>query len=292
MWRRRLRSRLWRDSKRVDRWLVTIRASTGVSSHISSPVVGGRRGRGTVWGQALGTLLTVASSTDLLDDEEVLVDVRPHWVFFLGPLILTVAAVAVVVGVVRAFPTAPVEVVWLLVALVGLPTAWLLGRLVRWFSTRLVVTERRIVLRSGVLARRCLNLRLQRVVDTHCIQRPLQRLVGSGQLVVEVEGDEQGLALYDVRRPRTLQRVINRQLLELDRRSITPGSCWPVRGRPASRDFEDLDPTSPTPPRGIPAVQPASSLSDQLVALDRLRRQGILSEDEFAAKKAELLRRI
>jgi hypothetical protein len=36
----------------------------------------------------------------------------------------------------------------------------------------------------------------------------------------------------------------------------------------------------------------SASIPDQLVALDRLRRQGILSEQEFANKKAELLGRI
>ena len=44
---------------------------------------------------ALGTLSAVPISTDLLDeDEEVLVDLRPHWVFFLGPLFLTAASIA------------------------------------------------------------------------------------------------------------------------------------------------------------------------------------------------------
>jgi hypothetical protein len=35
----------------------------------------------------------------------------------------------------------------------------------------------------------------------------------------------------------------------------------------------------------------SESIPDQLVALDRLRRQGILSEEEFVNKKAELLGR-
>jgi len=233
----------------------------------------------------------VPISPDLLDeDEEVLVDVRPHWAYFSGPLVVTAAAVAVVVLVVRELPNAPVAIAWLLVALVGLPALWLFGRLARWYALNLVVTDRRVVLRSGVLARRCINLRLQRVVDTHCVQGPLQRLVGSGRLILEVEGDEHSLTVYDVRRPRTVQHVINRQLAELDRRLAGNRGRWPDDRVPWS--LEASSPASPTPPRGVPAVPASPSIPDQLMALDRLRRQGILSEEEFAAKKAELLRRI
>ena len=231
-------------------------------------------------------------SADLLDeDEDVLVDQRPHWVFFLGPLFLTAVAIAVVVVVIRQFPNAPVAVAWVLGALVGIPAVWLFVRLVRWFGISLTVTDRRIVLRTGVLHRQVVNLRLQRVVDTHCSQRLIELLIGSGRIVLEVEGEEGGLALDDVRHPRTLQRVLNRQLSQLD-------AAWRRRGAdpvPAWRDDRYPERHDRTPPAGVPNLRDASSgtpVADQLFALDRLRREGILSEDEFASKKAELLRRM
>jgi membrane protein YdbS with pleckstrin-like domain len=234
----------------------------------------------------------VPISNDLLDDDEdVLVDLRPHWVFFLGPLLLTAASIAVVAVVIHEFPKAPVGVAWVLALLIAVPAGWLVGRLARWFGTSLVVTDRRIVFRSGVLGRHIVNLRLQRIVDTHCTQRPLERLIGSGRLVLEVEGEEGGLAVDDVRRPRALQRVINRQLSQID-------AGWQRLAYPPEQDVDDRRPVhaNPTPPSGVPAVRGGehlgASVPDQLVALDRLRRQGILSEEEFANKKAELLRRI
>jgi membrane protein YdbS with pleckstrin-like domain len=219
------------------------------------------------------------------------VDLRQHWVFFLGPLFLTAASIAVAAVVVHEFPKAPVAVAWLLALLIAVPAVWLVGRLARWFGTSLVVTDRRIVFRSGVLGRHIVNLRLQRVVDTHSTQRPLERLIGSGRLVLEVEGEEGGLALDDVRRPRALQRVINRQLSQMDagwqRLTYAPSTD------PDFDDRRDLARRDPTPPSGVPVVRgDGTSIPDQLVALDRLRRQGILSEAEFASKKAELLRRI
>ena len=49
----------------------------------------------------------------------------------------------------------------------------------------------------------------------------------------------------------------------------------------------------PRPPRA-PAAQgtAAFEIRDRLIELDDLRRRGILSEEEFAAKKSELLNRI
>jgi membrane protein YdbS with pleckstrin-like domain len=233
----------------------------------------------------------VPISTDLLDDdEEVLVDLRPHWVFFLGPLFLTAASIAVAAVVVHEFPKAPVAVAWILAFVIALPAVWLIGRLARWFGTSLVVTDRRIVFRSGVLGRRVVNLRLQRVVDTHCTQGPFERIIGSGRLILEVEGEEGGIALDDVRRPRALQRVISRQLGQMD-------AAWQQQHRPpttSDRDFDNPPRHDWTPPSGVPrpSGDAGGSIPDQLVALDRLRRQGILSEQEFANKKAELLGRI
>jgi len=236
----------------------------------------------------------VPISADLLDDDEdVLVDLRPHWIFFTGPLLLTAASIAVVAVVVQQFPKAPIGVAWLLALLIAVPAIWLAVRMARWFGTSLVVTDRRIVLRSGVLGRQIVNLRLQRVVDTHCTQRPLERIIGSGRIVLEVEGEEGGLALEDVRRPRALQRVINRQLSHMD-------AGWQMHRSSADEgrgdDRHRGESPQHTPPTGVPPVPPygvpGTSVTDQLVALDQLRRRGILSDEEFANKKAELLRRI
>ncbi|MGH9047687.1 MAG: SHOCT domain-containing protein, partial [Acidimicrobiales bacterium] len=90
-----------------------------------------------------------------------------------------------------------------------------------------------------------------------------------------------------------LQRVINRQLSQMD-------SGWqPHRAASAAERFSDdrvrAQRREWTPPSGVPHVRrggsDAGSIPDQLIALDRLHRQGILSDREFADKKAELLRR-
>jgi hypothetical protein len=45
-------------------------------------------------------------------------------------------------------------------------------------------------------------------------------------------------------------------------------------------------------PYAAPVPGAGASIPDQLIQLDDLRRRGIISEGEFAAKKAELLSRL
>jgi membrane protein YdbS with pleckstrin-like domain len=286
-----------------------------------------------VVGGRAGTLRTVPiSRRALADDEEVLVDLRPHWVFFVGPAALAALAVAVAIAILARFPKAPVAAEAILAAVVALPALWFVGRMVRWLGISLVVTTARLLYRQGVLGRDLVQLRLQRVTEVHCTQTFVERLVRSGRLVVDVVG-EGAIVVDDIRSPRALQRVITRQLDELQGRGIrsavalgqdalsgSPGTGLarelvetPPHGIPVSLPDRQLAPipgarhlpseplwtSAPEVPAdqvGRMAMGPApgtgTSISDQLVALDGLRRRGIITEDEFAVKKSELLSRL
>jgi membrane protein YdbS with pleckstrin-like domain len=248
----------------------------------------------------------------LADDEEVLVDVRPHWVFFFGPAFLSAVAAAVAVAVVVKFPKAPVGVAGVLAVMVGLPVLWLIGRGLRWRGISLVVTTARLIHRQGVFGQDLVQVRLLRISEVSCAQSFLDRLVGAGRLLVGITGDEP-LVVEDVRRPRALQRVINRQLdvLMTGGRIAAPitanDSPAYYAGAPGQTSTDD------TPPHGtmhLPSPVPAStsfpaddavlphtgaasaSIPEQLIQLDDLRRRGILTDSEFEAKKAELLSRL
>ena len=71
----------------------------------------------------------------LNDDEELLVEMRPHWVFFARPLFVAVAAIAGLIAVVIAIPSIPDWATDILLVLVAIPVLWLVGRLFRWRTT-------------------------------------------------------------------------------------------------------------------------------------------------------------
>jgi len=244
----------------------------------------------------------VPIARDQLDDQEdVLVDLRPHWVFLTGPVALSAVAIAIAVVVQNQFPNSSSVVLVVLAVMVGVPALWLLARVARWLSTSLIVTDRRVIFRSGVFGRHVTQLRLQRIVDIHCSQSIVGRIIGMGRLVVEVEGEEGALTVEDVRRPRVLQRVLTRQLDEIDRSRSYRGPDPDFSTRPSHRPPEDRWRDEEfTPPRGTarPLVAERArgsgspTVSAQLIELDELRRRGILTDLEFAAKKADLLDRL
>ena len=274
-----------------------------------------------------GTLAGVPISKQVLaDDEEVLVDLHPHWAYWLGPAVVTVVAVAVAITIIVKYPGAHVFVAWVLAAMVAVPALWLVGRLIRWYTTSLVVTTMRILYVRGITSRDLVQIRLQRVTEVHCTQTLFERLVGAGRLVVDIEGEDPVL-LDDVRRPKVVQRVISRQLDELTvggrLAGVVPGSppatLPPAPRRPPSTHRPTTRPPRPTAPRstgptrslaapaaGAPgrpydaadypfdevARGPQPTVHEQLIQLDDLRRRGIITEDEFTAKKAELLHRL
>jgi len=244
----------------------------------------------------------------LNDDEELLAEVRPHPALLAAPVTLLAVALAAAVAIAVHFSSAPVAVAWVLGAMVVLPAVWTLARLAQWRAVRFVVTSSRLLYRRGVLRRDVVQLRLQRVAEVHLRQTLRGRLIGYGQLVFEVAGGDGPLVVEDVRRPRALQRLIAAQLDRLDvpARTAVPAGVpdalapstgqWgtaPVPRTTRRRSFGD------TPPEGVlsagsPAAHAANgtSVPAQLLALDELRRRGIITEAEFAAKKAELLSRL
>jgi len=241
------------------------------------------------------------SSRVLADDEEVLIDLRPHWLFLSGPGALLLVAVAGAALVTIWLPGAPVWAAYVLAAVVGVPLVWLAVRTVRWLGVSLVVTNARLIYRRGVLGRDMVQLRLARVTEVHCSQRLWERVLGTGRLVVDVQG-EAPVMVGDVRRARLVQRVIHEQLdlaHLVPAMAEAPGPVGGVSPQVVAPWSSGLD---PTPPHGTPLGGTIASpggqlpggmtLHEQLIQLDDLRRRGIVSDQEFQAKKTELLGRL
>lgn len=250
------------------------------------------------------TLVGVPISSRILGEgEEVLVDLRPHWLFLSGPAALLAVAVGLAALITVEFPSAPAWVAYVLASVIGVPLLWLIIRAVRRAAISLVVTTDRIILRQGVLRRAMVQIRLTRVAEIHCSQRLWERLLGSGTLVVDLEG-EQPVTLGDVRRARLVQRVIFEQVDLIHRVPAMAEMQYPsgMSGDPGQVPRPLA--MEPTPPHGTPAIAAgvpadpsrraggAASIHEQLVQLDDLRRRGIVSDREFEIKKTELLRRL
>jgi uncharacterized membrane protein YdbT with pleckstrin-like domain len=61
---------------------------------------------------------------------------------------------------------------------------------VRWRTTHFVVTDRRVLVREGVLSRHGMDIPLKRISGVQVRHSLLERMLGSGTLVIESESDE------------------------------------------------------------------------------------------------------
>jgi len=194
----------------------------------------------------------------LNENEEVVVDVRPHWIVLAGPSLALLASIA---AAIRISANTDNEVFRLAVlALVLVVLVWFVVRFAKWVTTNLVITSDRLIVRSGVIAKRGREIPLERINDITVTQSVVNRILGSGDLVVESAGERGQEAFPECPDPTRVQNEIYRQMEE-------------------SRD-RDLDRQS-----GRRELSPL----DQLEKLDELRQRGVISQAEFDVKKAKLL---
>ena len=199
----------------------------------------------------------------LNEGEDVVADLRPHWLFLAGPVLA--ASASVVVAVVAASRLAgdarkvllSLALVLVLVALIGLGV-----RYARWVTTSFVITTDRLIHRVGVLSKSGREIPLERLNDVSFHQTLFQRLVGAGDLLVESAGERGQQSFPSFPHPERTQNLIHRQIQLAQSGELE---------RAAAHELSPLE---------------------KLDRLDGLRRRGVISEAEFEAKKLKLLDRI
>lgn len=202
----------------------------------------------------------------LSDDEEIVVDMHPHWWTLLP---ISVLLTVVIIGGLAVLVAAGSGVLWLiarvLVAVVVLVTLAMFGvRYARWSTTEFVVTTERVISRTGVLAKNGIEIPLDRINTVFFEQQPLERILGSGDLGIESAGEGGRQTFANIRKPNMVQAEIYAQKEGFEERRMR---------RVAGAGAAPL------------------SVADEIAKLDALRQQGVLTEAEFQAKKIELLNR-
>jgi len=200
----------------------------------------------------------------LNDGEEVVLDLRPHWIYMAEPTLAVLGSI--LVGIVAL--KIDVSVIKLLAALLVLfCLAWFGIRYAKWSNTNFVVTSDRVIHRVGVIAKHGIEIPLERINTVFFNQSIFERLLGAGDLGIESAGERGAETFEDVRKPAIVQNEIYRQM--------EANSSRMYGGRHAA----------PTQEAGL-------SIPEQIEKLDELRKRGVISDQEFAAKKADLLNRM
>lgn len=224
-------------------------------------------------------LLRVAFPKNLLNEgEEIVLDLRPHWLYLMksGATLFAV----VIVGLLVMFGWQPTGGTWatmrvlLGVALLG-SLGWFGWTYVRWTTTMFVLTTDRLISRSGVVSKSGIDVPLERVNTVFFSQSVIERVLGAGDLSIESAGERGTNEFHDIRKPSIVQKEIYVQIEANENRKFD-------RMRGPGGTVGGGDATTPLPP-GIP---------EQIEQLAELHQRGVLSDSEFARKKAELLDRM
>jgi uncharacterized membrane protein YdbT with pleckstrin-like domain len=219
----------------------------------------------------------VAFPSKLVNDgEEVVLDLRPHWWYMAKSTLALLAAIAI--GVVVASQLDGDSGVndgvrWGAVILIVGGLLWFGGRYVKWVTTNFVVTTDRVIFREGVFAKKGMEIPLERINTVFFNQSIFERVLGAGDVAIESGGETGKETFSDIRKPSVVQHEIYRQM-EANNTRMYAGRQGVGTTTPAAAGGDHL------------------SVPLQLEKLDELRQRGVLTEAEFAEKKAELLRRM
>jgi len=207
-------------------------------------------------------------------EEEIALDLRPHWWYFskhiltgipLFILLILVLQMNGNLGKVSKWAWALLAVAWVI---------WLGFKYVAWVFTYFVVTNERIIFRTGFIAKHGVEIPLSRINNINFDQGIFNRIIGAGDLLIESAGKESNAKFDNVRHPDAVQQVIYNQM---ETRQKTEASWVGTHIGEAERA------TAAAPPRDS---------AKQIEELARLRDQGHITPEEYEAKKSELLGRM
>jgi uncharacterized membrane protein YdbT with pleckstrin-like domain len=147
---------------------------------------------------------------NILDEgEEIVLNLRPHWRRVAIPVVLIPIVVGLASYLWFVLPDdkarGPLRIAVLVVALAVL-LWWSLRPWLRWLTTRYVMTTRRVVTRTGVLSRNGRDVPLTRINDVSFSHTVIERIFGSGTLVIESAGERGQIMLSDVPHVEAVQR--------------------------------------------------------------------------------------
>ena len=204
----------------------------------------------------------------LVPGEELVLDLRPHWIALVLPSLATIGVVIAGFWLISKFDGV---VNW--VVLVGMAILLILypvRRLVWWLTSYFVVTTDRLIHREGWIAKHSMEIPLEAINDVRFRQTVFERIIGAGTLVVQSASESGREEFKAIRNPEEVQKTIYHQGEMNQQRMFRTAGTTAV----------------PPPPSGVPM---APSTVSELERLADLRAKGVLTEDEFQAQKARIL---
>jgi membrane protein YdbS with pleckstrin-like domain len=260
--------------------------------------------------------------------EEVVFESRQHWFAVLAQtwvwIIVAILALAILIWTTTGTDGGGVFGILQVVALVALLGALvLIGLKVwAWRNQEFLITNRRVIKAEGIFNKTMRDSNLEKVNDAHLSQSWIGRIFDYGTLDILTAAEEGASAIDDfpmLAEPVKFKIAMLNMKEQLENRDLAPpraqhpappptmqraepmppraGSdrVMEVRPEPMPAAAEAASGPAPSPPSPAPAAptnHPADQLAATLESLAALRDKGLITPEEYEAKKREILERM
>lgn len=192
----------------------------------------------------------------LSDNEEIISSFRPHWKLLFIPLLWFLALTVAMILVAWKLDWGRWAVIAILVVLV----LWFVVKpLVDWWWTRYVLTSERLITRSGLIAKKGVEIPLERITNVNFSQTAFERVLGAGDLLVESAGSAGQSKFRDIPHPDDFQALLYKVR---EQRSIALSGAQPAQPQDPSVAIRNLA---------------------------KLRDDGLITQDEYEVKRKQIL---
>ncbi len=210
---------------------------------------------------------------DLMPNETLVLSAHPHWWYFWKQV---AAGVGVILLLVLMWV---VDVDWLStlfgwLALIAF-VVWLANTVyefVQWRTTRFAVTDERVAYTSGIIRRVGVSIPLNRVNNVNFEQSLIARILNNGIVTIESAGETGDSVFENIPDPKQTRATIFAQM-QADEQADSH--------RDAAAIAEAL--------QGQNVAGSGPSVQQRLDELEQLRQQGLVSDDEFEAKRKQII---
>lgn len=161
----------------------------------------------------------------LAQDEAIKYEMHPHWRALIGPIIVLVLDVFLGIFLMVISPWA--WLTWVIAAAMVFFLFWpTLFMFLRWITTDYVFTDRRVIVRQGILSKRGRDVPLAKINNVSFYVPFLGRILNFGMLEIQSAGENDGLSVKDVPNVESIQRDVY-ELMEADDSRRRAGGSTP-----------------------------------------------------------------
>ena len=200
--------------------------------------------------------------------EKIVLIARQHWFILARSIFLEIVVILILVvgGIVAAiyFPPFMILIIAVIFILLLIPIFTMTRDILNWSNRQFIITNRRVMQISGILNKSVTDSNLEKVNDLKLQQSALGRLFGYVDIEI-LTASELGINLF-----KQIENPVQFKTALIN----------------AKEEMDSYGRENPTPK---PDSDPVTTM---IASLSMLRKNGVITEEEYQQKKSELLSRL